>query len=117
MSETRDRVTREERIPIEAEATVEFASGQSTHAKSMNMTSGGVLLRFDSPVSMAVGDQVTCEFVVEHDPDIPLPYWGLGKIVRIDGGGSDAAVKLQATTLVPSAPNSSVAPVPLPDRL
>jgi len=111
MSSTHIEVEREDRIPVEAEATVEFGGpGHSSHAKTINMTSAGVLLHFDEPVELAVGDLVTCDFVVEHKPEVPLPYWGLGKIVRVDSAGS-FAVELQATMLVPFGSTQVVAPV------
>jgi hypothetical protein len=110
-------VKREDRIAIEADATVEFGeTGQSSAAKSINMTSAGVLLRFDEPVELAAGDRVTCDFLFEHGPDLPLPYWGLGRIVRVDAAGS-VAVELHATGLSQHDPHSVVAPVPVLDHL
>jgi hypothetical protein len=117
MSEKHVYVDREERLPIEAKATVEHgAPRHSFHAKSVNMSSGGVLLHFDEPVELAVGDQVTCDFVVEHEPNRPLPYWGLGRVVRVDAADS-CAVELHATGLAPIGSNTVVAAVPLPNSL
>jgi hypothetical protein len=116
MSDKHLYIEREERIPIEADTTVEFGEPiHSSHAKSVNMTSGGVLLHFDEPVELAVGDTVTCDFVVEHKQNQPLPYWGLGRIVRVDSADS-VAVELQATGLVPLNPESAAASVPVLSR-
>jgi hypothetical protein len=75
---------RELRFLIEAGATVEVSkNGQTIHATTVNMSAGGVLLHFEEPVQLEVGDQVTCEFRVEHEADKPLPYWGVGNVVRV----------------------------------
>jgi hypothetical protein len=75
---------RELRFLIEAGATVEVGkNGQTIHATTVNMSAGGVLLHFEEPVQLEVGDQVTCEFRVEHEADKPLPYWGVGNVVRV----------------------------------
>lgn len=111
-------VKREDRIPVEAPAIVESVdTGQHSEGKSINMTSGGVLLHFDKPVPLAVGDQVSCDFLVEHGPGLPLPYWGLGRIVRVDSAAQSVAVELNTTGLAQFDPNSVVAPVPVLDRL
>jgi PilZ domain-containing protein len=84
---------REVRFVIEAGATVEVGkNGQTIHATTVNMSGGGVLLHFEESVPLAVGDQVSCEFKVEHGADSPLPYWGLGEVVRVIEGCSFAIV-------------------------
>jgi len=76
---------RELRFLIEAGATVEVSkNGQTIHATTVNMSAGGVLLHFEQPVQLEVGDQVICEFRVEHEADKPLPYWGVGNVVRVE---------------------------------
>lgn len=77
---------REVRFVIEAGATVKvLKSGQIVHAKTVNMSGGGVLLHFDEPVPLRVGDPVDCEFRVAPEHGSPLPYWGMGNIVRLEG--------------------------------
>jgi hypothetical protein len=99
MSDDHDERRREDRIPVEADASVESSDkGRTAHAKSINMSSAGVLLRFDEPVPLAVGDRVTCDFLMHHEPSLPLPYWGLGRIVRVGAGGT-VAVELQSVGL------------------
>ena len=74
------------RFLIEAGATVEVSSnGRIARATTENMSGCGILLRFKEPVQLAVGDEVTCDLQVLHADDEPLPYWGLGSVVRIDG--------------------------------
>ena len=78
-------IRRELRFLIEAGATVEVCkNGRTIRAITANMSGGGVLLDFDEPVQLAVGDQVICEFRVVHDADKPLPYWGVGNISRVE---------------------------------
>jgi len=78
-------IPRELRFLIEAGATVEVSkNGQTICATTVNMSSSGVLLHFEEPVQLEVGDQVTCEFRVEHEADKPLPYWGVGNVVRVE---------------------------------
>jgi hypothetical protein len=75
----------EVRFLIEAGATVKASKyGQTIRATTVNMSAGGVLLHFEEPVQLAVGDQVTCEFRVAHEAGSPLPYWGLGNVVRVE---------------------------------
>ena len=75
---------REPRFPIQAGATVEVtANGRVVHAITIDMSGCGVLLDFAESVPLTVGQQVICEFNVSHDADKPLPYWGVGKVVRV----------------------------------
>ncbi|HYW40713.1 MAG TPA: hypothetical protein VE957_21610 [Terriglobales bacterium] len=72
-------------FPIEAGATVKASkNSQTIHATTVNMSAGDVLLHFEEPVQLAVGDQVACEFRVAHEAGSPLPYWGLGNVVRAE---------------------------------
>jgi len=76
---------REPRFVIEAGATVEVCkNGQTMRATTANMSGGGVLLNFEEPVQLEVGDHVICEFRVLHDADKPLPYWGVGNVARVE---------------------------------
>jgi hypothetical protein len=76
---------REPRFLIEAGATVELCkSGHTIRATTANMSGCGVLVDFEEPVQLAVGDQVICEFMVVHDADKPLPYWGVGNVARVE---------------------------------
>ena len=77
---------REPRYPIQAGASVTVnKSGLITRATTVNKSGSGVLLHFEEAVQLALGDQVTCEFQVSHDADKPLPYWGVGHVVRVEG--------------------------------
>lgn len=91
---------REERFPIRAGATVAVSrGGRTTSATTLDISGGGVLVQFAEPVPLAVGDQVVCDFDVSHEADKPLPYWGLGSVVRVDG--CRAAIDLKAGGLSP----------------
>jgi len=91
---------REPRFPIEAGATVEVSkNGEVVSATTVNISGSGVLLQFEEPVQLAVGDQVVCEFKVSYETDKPLPYWGVGHVVRVDG--CRAAIVLMAGGLAP----------------
>lgn len=86
---------KEPRFLIEAGATVEVGkNGRTIRATTVNMSPSGVLLNFEEPAQLAVGDHVICEFKVAHEPDSPLPYWGVGNVVRV--GNSSVAILLKA---------------------
>ncbi|MGB8012508.1 MAG: PilZ domain-containing protein [Terriglobales bacterium] len=75
---------RELRFMIEAGATVEVVKcGQTFRATTVNMSGCGVLLHFEKPAVLVVGDEVVCEFKIEDDVEETLPYWGVGTVVRI----------------------------------
>jgi PilZ domain len=87
------------RFVIEAGATVKvLKSGQILHAKTVNMSGGGVLLHSEESVSLAVGDPVDCEFRVFHEPGSPLP-WGMGDVIRLEG--CSVAIMLKAGGFCP----------------
>jgi hypothetical protein len=94
---------KEPRLAIHAETTIlRGRDGQTASATTVDMSASGVLLHFKEPVHLAPGDRVTCDFIVSHDPDKPLPYWGMGSIVRVNG--CDVAIDLKATGLSPLEP-------------
>jgi hypothetical protein len=91
---------REPRFPIETGATVEVQKrGEIVNATTVNISGCGVLLQFEIPTYLAVGDPVVCEFAVTHEPDRPLPCWGVGDVVRVDG--CQVAVDFKAGGLAP----------------
>ena len=80
---------REPRYPIQAGAAVEVNSngngyGRSIRATTVDMSGCGVLLQFEEPAQLAVGDRVICEFQLPQEAGKPLPYWGVGSIVRVE---------------------------------
>jgi hypothetical protein len=96
---------REERFPIKTGATVTVnKDGRTVSATTVDISGCGVLLQFEEPVILAVGDHVVCDFAVSHETDKPLPYWGVGCVVRVDG--CYAAVDFQAGGLSPLNPES-----------
>jgi hypothetical protein len=89
---------KEVRYMVEAGATVELnRNGKIACATTLNMSGSGVLLRFDEPVQLAVGDEVICDFKVSHEAERPLPYWGVGNVCRVEG--CCVAIKLAAGCL------------------
>lgn len=91
---------RELRYALAAGATVVRATvvrdknGHMYHAKTENMSGAGVVLHFEEPIQFSVGDEVTCDFKVAHSVDKPLPYRGMGNVVRVEG--CNVAVELHA---------------------
>jgi hypothetical protein len=100
---------RDERFPIEAGATVEVSGGGSTmRATTIDMSGSGVLLDFAAASPLAPGDRVDCEFQVAHESGSPLPYWGVGRVVRVDG--PRVAVELVAGGFAPLEPGGDCPP-------
>lgn len=93
---------REPRFPIETDVNVKRqATGEDLTAKSVNIAGGGMLLEFDEPAALRLGETVTCSLKVPDDPDKPLPSWGVGSVVRAED--SQAAVELEAGTFEPES--------------
>jgi hypothetical protein len=98
---------KELRYVLAAGATVvRDKDGHTFHAETENMSGAGILLHFEEPVQFSVGDEVTCVFTVTHPVDKALPYWGMGKVVRVEG--CNIAVELHAGGL--SKENQPVLP-------
>jgi hypothetical protein len=94
---------REPRFPIQTGAAVEVQKrGQIVNATTVNISGCGVLLEFEIPTQLAVGDPVVCEFRVTRQADKPLPCWGVGDVVRVDG--CRVAVDFKAGGLAPLEP-------------
>jgi hypothetical protein len=75
---------REPRFPIVAGASVQVRGRNGlAAATTIDVSGGGVLLRYSGNDPLAVGDDVTCEFRLPQDSGEPLPYWGVGSIVRV----------------------------------
>jgi hypothetical protein len=86
MEPTSTENRREPRFQIEAGATVELHNkGQIVSATTVNMSGCGVLLQFAEPVHLSVGDDVMCDFKLSKGSGDPLPRWGVGTVVRVDG--------------------------------
>ncbi len=103
---------KEPRYPIAAEATIRpIDGGEGAPARTVNLSGAGVLLRFERPLGLRVGQQVICEVTLPDAPGKPLPSWGLGTVVRVDD--SCAAIELQAGSFDPApAPDDSGDSIP-----
>lgn len=76
----------ERRFAIEIGAAVEVSnSGRAVRAKTINVSGSGVLLEFEEPVRFLVGDLVSCDFNIPRPTQNPLPRWGSGKVLRVEG--------------------------------
>ena len=96
---------REPRFPIQTGASVEVQKrGAVISATTVNISGCGVLLQFEIPTQLAVGDPVICEFAVTRQTDTPLPCWGVGDVVRVDG--CQVAVDFKAGGLAPLEPEA-----------
>ena len=92
---------REPRYPVHAKATLELAaSKEPVPANIGNLSAAGVFLTFPDPVRLAVGDEVSCVLKVRHGAGPPLPCWGLGRVVRVEG--QSAAIELTAAGFDPA---------------
>ena len=78
---------REPRFQIEVGATIELHNkGHIVKATTVNMSGCGVLLQLEIPQDLAVGDDALCDFKLSKEVGSnPLPRWGLGTVVRVDG--------------------------------
>jgi len=98
---------RDPRFPVNAEAAVELPkSHEVVSATAINLSESRALLRFGGPVELAVGDDLVCDFKVGHGPDVALPYWGVGRVVRVDG--CSAAIDLSAGVSIFSIPMAAI---------
>ena len=85
----------EPRFSIGAQAVLRRPEGsQSYPAVTLNISSGGVLLRLTEANPFSLGDQVFCEIALPESPDEPFAAWGTGQVVRISH--ADAAIELKA---------------------
>jgi hypothetical protein len=69
-------------------------NGKTVRATTVNMSVSGVLLHFVEQVQLSVGDRVTCDFNVTNEVEKPLPYWGVGNVVRVLD--CEAAIELKS---------------------
>ncbi len=86
---------RSTRYPIETDAIVQAEKmGEPRTAKTVNVSTGGVLLRPNTKWNLAVGDEVSCDIDLHDDPEKALPFWGVGNVVRVDQDST--AIELKA---------------------
>ena len=91
---------REPRFTIKTGAAVEVQKrGEIVSATTVNISGCGALLEFEIPTHLKVGDPVVCEFDVTREANKPLPCWGVGDVVRVDG--RQVAVDFKAGGLAP----------------
>jgi hypothetical protein len=83
----RARNTRKEpRLAIAVEAGVKAKnSDRSVRVTTVNASRWGVFLELKGAVQLEVGDPVFCEFDISDAEQNPLPCWGSGNVVRVEG--------------------------------
>ena len=73
------------RFPVQPGTTIEINhEGVPDHAAVKNISFTGILLQFDHPVELAIGDWLTLDFIQDDPNALPLPYWGVGRVVRLE---------------------------------
>jgi len=85
----------EPRFAIGADARLRRqGDGRAYAAITLNVSTGGLLLRFSESNPCRVGDDVECEIALADAPQQAFASWGVGRVVRIDE--SSAAVVLRS---------------------
>jgi hypothetical protein len=94
---------REPRFDIQAGAVVRLRrDGDIVTASTVNISGCGVLLQFETPISIAVGDAVVCDLDISDEQGQVLPCWADGTVVRVDG--TRVAVDFRAGSWSPGHP-------------
>jgi PilZ domain len=79
-------IRKEPRLTIEVEAAVKATnSGRTVRVTTVNASRWGVFLELEGAVQLVVGDPVFCEFDMSDQQQNPLPCWGSGNVVRVEG--------------------------------
>lgn len=77
---------KEPRFTIEVEAAVKVKNSDGTfRVTTVNASGWGALLELKGSVQLVVGDPVLCEFDISDQEQNPLPCWGAGNVVRVEG--------------------------------
>jgi hypothetical protein len=77
---------KEPRLAIEVEAAVKAKNSDRTvRVTTVNASRWGVFLELEGSVQLVVGDPVFCEFDMSDAEQNPLPCWGSGNVVRVEG--------------------------------
>ena len=63
-------------------------------ALTLNLSTGGLLLKLMESSPFKVGDHVECEIALPDDPERAFASWGAGRVVRVDP--RNAAVELRS---------------------
>jgi Tfp pilus assembly protein PilZ len=86
---------REPRFSIGAQAVLRMQGDSKTYAAvTLNVSTGGLLLKVTESNPFTVGDNVECEIALPDAPQEAFASWGVGRVVRIDESG--AAVELRS---------------------
>lgn len=93
---------REPRVEAEVQALLHTANGGETYrATTVNISSGGLLLKTSQPHPFKVGDDVVCELRLPNSAEQAFSCWGVGRVVR--ASKEDAALELKAGVFPPES--------------
>jgi hypothetical protein len=96
MKRKRQERRREVRYPSDAKVMVHRNGGQATSATAADISTAGMLLHVGQPSEFCVGEEVTVEVELPDNPGAPFSYWGVARVVRVDG--VRFAIELRAGT-------------------
>jgi hypothetical protein len=92
-----------QRYRIDARVIIRRADGERVPGVVADISGSGLLVRPDRPCPIRVGEAVTVEVEFSGHADKPLPHWGVGRVVRLDG--DRIALQLAAASFAdPAAP-------------
>jgi len=92
---------REPRFSIGAQAVLRKQSeSQGYCAVTLNISTGGLLLRLAESTPFKVGDHVECEIALRDDTDQAFASWGFGTVLRVDE--VSAAIELKSGIFAPA---------------
>jgi hypothetical protein len=74
------------RLAIEVKAAVKAKNSDRTfRATTVNASRWGVFEELKGSVQLVAGDPLFCEFDTSDQEQDPLPCWGAGNVVRVEG--------------------------------
>ncbi len=79
---------KETRYPVQAKAIVQKKNGETILATAVNVSSSGMLLRFDQPCPLCLDEEVTVDVELREKRDQPFSAWGFGRVAHIDANGA-----------------------------
>ena len=99
MDGVEDEKRKAERLPVAVGGSITLRGWPLiNHAVTLNVSSTGALIRFEEPIELEVGDEVTCDFAVA-DGELrrgALPVWARGEVLRVEG--TDVALRFVQTS-------------------
>jgi hypothetical protein len=91
-----------QRYRIDARVIIHRADGERVPGVVADISGSGLSVRPDRPCPIQVGEALTVEVEFSGHSDKPLPRWGVGRVVRLDG--DRIALQLAAASFADPAP-------------